>query len=105
MYWETMRGRGIERRLCSGCSELRPVHESTRMSAQDSVDYVSLAVEENEDMQPDSLAVEENIAQASVDVFLAVEEDEDMQPDSSTFHVKTDFMVPKQLSERSVLLS
>ena len=30
---------------------------------RDSVDYVSLAVEENEDMQTDSLAVEENIAQ------------------------------------------
>ena len=30
---------------------------------RDSVANVSLAVEENEDMQPDSLAVEENIAQ------------------------------------------
>lgn len=30
---------------------------------RDSVDYVFLAVEENEDMQLDSLAVEENIAQ------------------------------------------
>ena len=38
-----------------------------------------------------------------MDVSLAVEEDEDMQSDSSTFHVETDFRVQKQLHERSVV--
>ena len=38
-----------------------------------------------------------------MDVSLAVEEDEDMQPDSSTFHVEADFRVPEQLHERSVV--